>query len=293
MSAAAAWQERVLAFHCQSEPLLGILTLPEAVRGAAVLIIVGGPQYRAGSHRQFVLLARHLAAAGHPVLRFDYRGMGDSAGALHSFEQVDEDIGAAVNALSTTVGAEHPIVLWGLCDGASAALMYLQATADARVRALCLVNPWLRTAQSQARTQVKHYYRDRLRDPAFWKKLLRGEMAAGALAGFLRSLRAARSRDAAPEAGASLPYPQRMAMAWSRFNGPIALLLSDTDYTAREFEEHSAADSLWRAALAQRPPERVSLAGADHTCSQPSAERALHEATAAFVARVGRAAKAA
>ena len=39
-----------------------------------MVIVVGGPQYRAGSHRQFTLLARHIAAAGYPVLRFDARG---------------------------------------------------------------------------------------------------------------------------------------------------------------------------------------------------------------------------
>ena len=43
----------------------------------AVLVVVGGPQVRAGSHRHFVQLARHLATHGHAVMRFDVRGMGD------------------------------------------------------------------------------------------------------------------------------------------------------------------------------------------------------------------------
>jgi len=51
-----------------------------------VLIVVGGPQYRVGSHRQFLLLSRRLAAEGHPVMRFDYRGMGDASGAMRGFE---------------------------------------------------------------------------------------------------------------------------------------------------------------------------------------------------------------
>ncbi len=46
-----------------------------------VLIVVGGPQYRVGSHRQFVLLARALAARGFAAMRFDCTGMGDSDGA--------------------------------------------------------------------------------------------------------------------------------------------------------------------------------------------------------------------
>ena len=44
-----------------------------------MLIVVGGPQYRAGSHRQFTLLARDVAATGVPTMRFDYRGMGAPA----------------------------------------------------------------------------------------------------------------------------------------------------------------------------------------------------------------------
>ncbi|KAB8057318.1 hydrolase 1, exosortase A system-associated, partial [Janthinobacterium violaceinigrum] len=58
--------------------LVGILSLPAAPGPRGVLIVTGGPQYRVGSHRQFVLLARALAAQGVPVLRFDLRGMGDS-----------------------------------------------------------------------------------------------------------------------------------------------------------------------------------------------------------------------
>ena len=59
--------ERVLLFTCQGLSLPGILHpgAPDASRG--VLVVVGGPQYRVGSHRQFVLLARDLAAAGVPV----------------------------------------------------------------------------------------------------------------------------------------------------------------------------------------------------------------------------------
>lgn len=53
-----------------------------------LLMVVGGPQYRVGSHRQFVLLARDLAAAGIPVFPFDYRGMGDSTGQARDFEGI-------------------------------------------------------------------------------------------------------------------------------------------------------------------------------------------------------------
>ena len=79
--------------------------------------MVGGPQYRVGSHRQFVLLARDLAADGFPVFRFDYRGMGDSEGEFRGFEHVEDDIAAAVEAFRSASPGLREIVLWGLCDG--------------------------------------------------------------------------------------------------------------------------------------------------------------------------------
>ena len=129
--------ERVLLFTCQGLSLPGILHpgAPGASRG--VLVVVGGPQYRVGSHRQFVLLARDLAAAGVPVLRFDCRGMGDAEGEFPGFEDLDADLAAAIDAFFTQVPSLREVVIWGLCDAASAALFY--AGSDARVRGLVLL----------------------------------------------------------------------------------------------------------------------------------------------------------
>jgi hypothetical protein len=68
-------EERALAFPCGEDWLYGVLSLPQQPNPRGVLVIVGGPQYRAGSHRQFTLLARSLAAGGTPVMRFDYRAI--------------------------------------------------------------------------------------------------------------------------------------------------------------------------------------------------------------------------
>ena len=65
--------ETVLSFECDSETLWGIVSHPPANvprQSLAVLIVVGGPQYRVGSHRQFVLLARALARQGFTAMRF-------------------------------------------------------------------------------------------------------------------------------------------------------------------------------------------------------------------------------
>ena len=60
-------RESACLFPCEGEELVGIVAEPEAPLGdLGVFVVVGGPQYRVGSHRQFVLLARHLAGLGVP-----------------------------------------------------------------------------------------------------------------------------------------------------------------------------------------------------------------------------------
>lgn len=54
--------EHALLLPCGQDTLVGVLSLPDAPSNTAVVIVVGGPQYRVGSHRQFVLLARALYA---------------------------------------------------------------------------------------------------------------------------------------------------------------------------------------------------------------------------------------
>ena len=143
------WTERAVAFDCAGDKLVGILCGPESPASGAtprhgldapsflgVVIVVGGPQYRAGSHRQFTLMARALAAAGYPVLRFDYRGMGDSTGLHRDFESLNGDLAAAIETLLQHEPNVQRVALWGLCDGASAALLYLHATRDSRVQAV-------------------------------------------------------------------------------------------------------------------------------------------------------------
>ena len=289
MTAAAAMvREEAFAFGCEGQTLLGILHHPAAAGGAAqaartgVVVIVGGPQYRAGSHRQFVHLARALAAAGHPVLRFDVRGMGDSSGALHDFEQITPDIGAAIDALIERVPGVRNVALWGLCDGASAALLYLHERRDARVHGLCLLNPWVRSEASLARTHVKHYYARRLREREFWLKLLSGGVAAGALAGLIRNLRL--TRQGAGAAVHAAAFQDRMASAWAAFEGRILLVLSGEDYTAREFEEYVATASPWAGLLAAARVGRHELADADHTFSSARHRGEVAQATAQWLA---------
>ena len=256
--------EQALLVQCEGENLVGILARPDVPMETGVVIIVGGPQYRAGSHRQFVLLSRVLAAAGYAVLRFDYRGMGDSTGDLHDFEHVNADISAAINSLQANVSELRKVVLWGLCDGASAALLHCHAARDPRIGGLCLLNPWVRSTASLAKTHVKHYYTQRLQQKEFWVKLVSGQVAWRALAGLVGNVKKALSP---PPNWTSATFQDRMATAWKDFDGHILLLLSGDDYTAREFMDHARSSAVWTGALQKNKLTQHLEAEADHTFS--------------------------
>lgn len=260
-------KESVLNFDCEGERLVGILAEPANTAPAevGVVIIVGGPQYRAGSHRQFTLLARHLANHGVAALRFDYRSMGDSPGEARDFLRVDADIAAAIAALLAARPALERVVLWGLCDAASAALLYLESTPDPRVAGVALLNPWVRSAATLAQTHVKHYYWRRLREKAFWLKLLRGGVGLTALRTLGGNLRLARGAGKAKIDSRS--FPDRMAAGLRSFDGPVLLILSGDDYTAREFVGYARSSAAWQGLLVRPTLDLHDMPTADHTFS--------------------------
>lgn len=266
--------EQALDFECAGCRLHGVLAVPDRPPETAVLIVVGGPQYRVGSHRQFVHLARGLALHGVATLRFDVRGMGDSEGMPQGFEHQSDDIAHAIAALRQALPSVRRVGGFGLCDGASSLLLHLDADARHRFDALVLLNPWVRRDDTQARTQVKHYYGQRLRDPAFWRKLFSGKVALSAVAEVARAVRKAIGRSPAAGDGPALHYTARMARAWKRCRSPILLLLSAEDYTAREFDEALRTDTAWQGAASQAGVTRVDLANADHTLSKAGAKDA-------------------
>jgi exosortase A-associated hydrolase 1 len=259
-------QERALVFECRGDSLFGILHEPVAAgrAGLGVLVVVGGPQYRAGSHRQFVVLARALAAAGHPVLRFDHRGIGDSGGAPRSFEELDDDIRAAIDALFAARPGLERCVIFGLCDAASAAMMYCPQ--DRRLAGLILANPWVHSEAGVARAYVKHYYVERLLQASFWRKVAAGEFdAVGSVRDLFRKLRLSVTGPA-PGAGRG-SFQDRMVEGLRQFQGRVLLQVSGRDLTAAEFTDLCGADDRWRAALARPGVERRDYPESDHTFS--------------------------
>jgi exosortase A-associated hydrolase 1 len=282
--------EQALHFDCGGERLLGILSRPAegvSFSDCAVLIIVGGPQYRVGAHRQFVKLARRLAGAGHTALRFDFRGMGDSSGQPRRFDETTADISSAIDALCQHAPQARRLVLFGLCDAASAALIYLHDTQDPRVDALCLLNPWVRSEATLARTHLKHYYLHRLGERDFWRRLTRGEVGLVGLRELLLSMRLALfagDAGAGPSTVARPAFQVAMAQAWRRFPGRILLAISGGDLTAREFLEHSSTDQHWQGLLGGKAVHRLDLPDADHTLSDPAARQRFEDSVCRWLA---------
>jgi exosortase A-associated hydrolase 1 len=271
--------EEPVRFACDGETLVGVLArVPRAAR-VGVLIVVGGPQYRAGSHRQFVLLARQLARAGWPSLRFDYRGMGDSSGAPRSFEHVKQDIRAAIDTFERLVPGLEGVVIWGLCDAASAALMY--APSDRRVAGLALANPWARAPETYASTRLRHYYLQRVFAPELWRKLVSGRFDFGQSARDLWRHVSQLMRRRQPS---QQEYRSRMLQGLRSFAGPVLWLISGRDLTAREFllllqREGETA----RAADGSRTT-RCDLPESDHTFARAEWRAEVERATAAWLA---------
>jgi exosortase A-associated hydrolase 1 len=270
------FSEKAFHFGPPSRLLLGVLAAPHQASDTGVIVVVGGPQYRVGSHRQFVLLARTLAAAGYPVLRFDFAGMGDSVGALQDFQDTAPAIGAALDALQQHQPALKHVVLWGLCDGASAALLFAQATHDARLAGLCLLNPWVRSPTTLARAQLKHYYRQRLTDKEFWLKLLQARVSVKSLLHALTNFKRVFTRTS-PRSPAS--FQDKMALAWQDFPGSLLLVLSGQDLVAKEFLDVSQSDLAWSKAWAHPRLRYAHLPDANHTFSSQQARQTVAHLT--------------
>ncbi len=289
--------ERALVFHCNGHELLGIVAVPHRMPALAmgVVVVVGGPQYRVGSHRQFTLLCRHLADQGIPSLRFDYHGLGDSDGppAL-GVDGVEDDVRAAIDAFMKAVPGVKGVVLWGLCGAASACALY--APADARVQGLVMLNPWVRTEEGLAKARLRHYYLGRLGDREFWGRIARGDVALGAaLKSFGGSVAKAAgwgggARQQQPDANSTASplgaLPDRILASLVRTRLPALVILSgEADLTANEFRQLTNNSTAWRQWMKSTGVECQEIEGSNHTFSRTDWRDRVAELTTRFVQR--------
>jgi len=269
-----AHNEKAVIFKCGEERLIGIVH-GAGCAAVGVLVIVGGPQYRVGSHRQFLLLARYLANNHIPVMRFDYRGMGDSEGGFRTFENVGGDIRAAIDNFFETSPGLKSIILWGVCDAASAALFY--GHSDPRVRGMILLNPWGRTEAGEAKAYLRHYYVRRLFDKELRQKILGGKFELRkSFSSLLDFVNKSRGEKVSTASGSGTngemrdiaPLPERMCEGLKHFQGMVRIIISGDDLTAAEFQDMVKDSKTWQKLMRDKGVEYHFLPKANHTFSR-------------------------
>ena len=173
----------LIAFDCAGETLLG--TLDRAQGDTGLLIVSGGNEVRTGAHRGMAWLAGRLAERGVSVFRFDRRGIGDSAGGNGGYASSGPDIAAAADAFRKMVPSLQRIVAFGNCDAATALALF-----GGKFDALVLTNPWIVEATDDLppAAAIEARYKERLRDPREWLRLMRGGVDLRNLVRGLRSI---------------------------------------------------------------------------------------------------------
>ena len=110
----------------QNRSLLGLLHCPDAASGSTGLVYCHPfAEEKNMSHAVVARASRLFAAAGFPVMRFDFSGCGDSEGDLQCtvVEEWLNDLDAAVEAFRKETGVSR-ILFWGLRMGAGVALLH-------------------------------------------------------------------------------------------------------------------------------------------------------------------------
>jgi len=229
-----------------------------------VVIVVGGPQTRVGSHRLFVFLARALAKKGIHVYRFDYTGAGDSEGKITDFTDIQADISAAVTHFQQLQPQITELSLWGLCDAASAILLYLKhyPQANSVIQHLILVNPWVRQSHTQAQTFLKTYYLKRLFKREFWHKLLTGKISTGSTLSELKSFRLQSKQSGQPN-----NFVEDMRKALHSYPGQSQIILSGNDLTADEFILLVKNNKNWQEVVVSNKVNQHIINQTNHTFS--------------------------
>ena len=247
-----------LSFVCEGATLAA--TLDDAPGTTGLLIVSGGNEVRSGAHRGMAMLAQRIAAAGHPVFRFDRRGIGDSEGFNGGYASSGPDNVAAIAAFREAAPQMTRIVAFGNCDAASALLLHQPLALDA----LILANPWTyEDSEEEAgepalppASAIRARYLARLKDPKSLLRLFKGEIDVRKLVRGLSAL----GQSAAPAAPDSLPA--RLDRALAALTCPATFLLASGDRTAQAFADNCQPSTI--------PVER--LASASHSFAGDDAE---------------------
>jgi exosortase A-associated hydrolase 1 len=249
----------LIAFPCADETLTG--TLDAAPGRTGLLIVSGGNEIRCGAHRGMARLAADVAARGHPVFRYDRRGIGDSTGENHGYLSARDDLVAAAAAFRMRVPRLTTILAYGNCDAASTLALHGNA---AGIDRLLLANPWtIEDADGLPPVAaIRATYRQRLTSPAAWARLVTGRID---LPKAIKGLRKASTKP-----------PQTLAVqivtAIEAWGDAAKVILATGDATAQAY----------RAAARHLPAQSIETAS--HSFAREEDQRQLRDAVLAALA---------
>ena len=267
-----------LGFSCDGDQLAA--TLDEAPGTTGLLIVSGGNEIRSGGHANQARLAAWAAGEGHPVFRYDRRGIGDSAGTNRGYLEGGPALRAAVTTFRDACPSLDRIVAFGNCD---AAALLIHSAGDLDIDALLLANPWLiersgtpdmtdgaadGPSPMPSSAAIRARYLARLKNPV---RLLR-DLMGGAVD--LRKFAAGLARLRARQAPS--PLAARAAAALEALETPATILIAQADATALTFM------AAWKSPLFRKVKRNPRLrltahATSSHSFSDASSQRWLRE----------------
>ncbi len=276
--------EEPVQFLSNGKRLYGILHIPDnsVSPSCVVIILVGGPQIRIGSHRLYVKLARFLSSHNITALRFDYEGMGDSDGDYVGFEHAGPSIAAALDFLNKRFSKEVRIVIWSLCDGASAGALYA-GEKPRQIDGLILCNPLVLTDEGLARSNLRHYYTKRLKEKEFWDKLLSFkidiEFTIQSFIDYIKRANFFSNGHLSSTESNEKTLPHRVVDSLIKFKEPVRCILSTDDIVAANFLDVLKKRKKIKSLYAGKSICNYFIKGADHTFTDSEAKKELFETT--------------
>lgn len=262
---------RMIDFACHGHRLAGSLDEGDAATG--LLIVSGGNEIRSGAYAGQAAMAQHFADKGHPVFRYDRRGVGDSEGLNQGFESSAGDIAAAVATFRAEVPHMQKLVAFGNCDAATALALF---HAGLPIDTLVLANPWVIETSSTApdapnppsAAAIRARYLARLKNPRSLIDLFTGKInLMKLLAGLTKSVRKEAPSGLAEQLAAALaqtPLTAHIVVAqhdttalafmgvWGTPVFSATRAKPDVDVVAIDTASHSFADAASKAQLLEK-----------------------------------------
>ena len=280
--AGPGWSESVVRFGDN----VGIVCEPDAPvpDRPAVLFLNSGVNPRSGYGRQTTELARRLAAEGVRSLRMDLRGVGDAEDRpdrvppLYTPDSLDE-ARAGIDRLDQG----HGVLVTGNCSGAYLGFHLL--CADPRVRVGVLSNlycfDWNPAVDLSAAVtpgfRSPAAYASLLTQKDAWRRVLRGEVKVGAIAGRLASVALGRMRQIAGKLLQPFPSATSVAgriAAFRRRGAKLVLVFSAGESGLGEVAVHVGRSAKTVAKRLGHPV--VVLSDTDHNLSTEGAQERMH-----------------